>query len=143
MLFSGIGHMAIRCTDIDRSLSFYTQVLQLPEMFRLDQDDGSLWLIYLKVTDTTYLELFPDGEGNAVPGKMATGYNHLCLETDDIDRVVSHFDAHGVPLTRPLDTGRDRNRQCWIEDPDGNRIEIMEMAANSMQSEALTRMSSE
>lgn len=36
--------------------------------------------------------------------------------------------------------GLDRNRQCWIEDPDGNRLEFMQMAADAMQREAIQRL---
>jgi lactoylglutathione lyase len=36
--------------------------------------------------------------------------------------------------------GLDHNRQCWIDDPDGNRIEFMQMSASSMQAEAITRL---
>ena len=140
MLFTAIGHVAIRCTDIDRSLEFYTKVLGFPEMFRLNQDDGRVWLVYLRVTDTVYLELFPDGAGNEVPGKNATGINHLCVETADIDAAAEHFAQMSVPLTKPVVTGRDGNRQCWIDDPDGNRIEIMQMMENSLQFEAVRAM---
>ena len=38
------------------------------EMMRLNRDDGSLWLVYLRITDTQFLELFPDGEGERAPG---------------------------------------------------------------------------
>lgn len=141
MTFTGIAHVALRCTDIDRSIAFYRDIFGFREMFRLNQDDGRLWLVYMHVTDTTYLELFPDGDGREVPGKDATGFNHLCIETGDIDAAVALLVEHGIPLVKPLTTGRDNNRQCWIDDPDGNRIEIMEMAAHSLQSQALARMS--
>jgi hypothetical protein len=36
--------------------------------------------------------------------------------------------------------GDDNNRQCWIEVPDGNRIELMQMGPNSMQVEAIVRL---
>ena len=36
--------------------------------------------------------------------------------------------------------GLDHNRQCWIEDPDGNRIEFMQMSRDSMQAEAIRRL---
>ena len=39
--------------------------------------------------------------------------------------------------------GLDRNRQCWIEDPDGNRIEFMQMSPESMQAEAIKRLRGE
>ena len=39
--------------------------------------------------------------------------------------------------------GADGNLQAWIEDPDGNRIELMQMDPNNMQSKALKRLRAE
>ena len=138
--FTGIGHLAIRAHDVDRVLSFYTDTLGLAEMFRLHQDNGDLMLVYVRVTDTQYLEFFPNGVGEVSPPREATGPNHLCITVDDLDRVVAQLTGRGVPLTRPLITGRDGNRQAWIEDPEGNRIELMEMSPDSKQAEALARL---
>ncbi len=137
---TGIGHIAIRARDFDRVLSFYTDTLGLAEMFRLHQDNGDLMLVYVRVTDTQYLEFFPNGVGEGAPPREATGLNHLCLTVDDIEQVVARLTERGVPLARPLITGRDGNRQAWIEDPEGNRIELMEMSPTSKQAEALARL---
>ena len=40
----------------------------------------------------------------------------------------------------PLKTAIDGNRQAWLEDPDGNRIELMEMAPDCLQYKAITRL---
>ena len=50
----GLGHVALKVKDIDRSMAFYSGVLGFPEMLRLHHDDGSLFLIYLRVTDDQY-----------------------------------------------------------------------------------------
>ena len=51
-------------------------------------DDGSLFLIYLKITDDQYLELFPEGVGDRAPGKDITAVNHFCLSVENIERSV-------------------------------------------------------
>jgi lactoylglutathione lyase len=139
---TGIGHVAIRARDFDRVLAFYTETLGLPEMFRLHQDNGDLMLVYVRVTDTQFLEFFPNGVGEGSPPREATGFNHLCITVDDIEKVVAQLTERGVPLARPLITGKDGNRQAWIEDPEGNRIELMEMSPTSKQAEALARLRS-
>ena len=48
--------------------------------------------------------------------------------------------AAGIKLTVEPKLGADNNYQCWIEDPDGNRIEFMQMGPNSMQAEAIRRL---
>ena len=118
---AGIGHVALKVADIGRSLEFYRDRLGFAEMMHLNNDDGSLWLVYLRITDTQFLELFPDGQGDRAPDQNTTA------------------DA-GVKLTVEPKMGRDGNRQCWIEDPDGNRIEFMQMSPSSMQVEAIRRL---
>src|SRR5215211_3252053 len=86
----GIGHVAIRVKDIDRTLDFYVGKLGFSEMMRLDRD-GRLWLLYLRITDTQYLEVFPEAQGDRAPPREANGLNHLCLEVDDIDRAVDEL----------------------------------------------------
>ncbi len=95
-------------------------------MMRLDRD-GRLWLLYLQITDTQFLEVFPEATGNRAPPREANGLNHLCLEVGSIDQVVAELEAAGVPLASPKKLGADGNMQAWIEDPDGNRIELMQM----------------
>jgi len=72
--------------------------------------------------------------------REAVGLNHVCLSVDDLDKVAAQLKERGVPLARPLITGRDGNRQLWIEDPEGNRLELMEMSPTSKQAEALARL---
>ena len=137
---AGIGHVALKVADIGRSLEFYRDRLGFAEMMHLNNDDGSLWLVYLRITDTQFLELFPDGQGDRAPDRDATAVNHFCLECDDLDITAARRRGAGVELTVEPKMGLDGNRQCWIEDPDGNRIEFMQMSPSSMQAEAIGRL---
>ena len=140
---NGLGHVAIKVTDLDRSLDYYVNKLGFPEMLRLKKDDGSVWLVYLRITDDQYLEVFPGAETERAPGWNANGMNHLCLTVGNIDDVLAQIDAAGLSLLLPLKTAIDGNRQAWLEDPDGNRIELMEMAPDSLQYEAIRRLHAE
>jgi lactoylglutathione lyase len=136
---SSIAHVAIRVKDAARTLDFYTNKLGFSEMMRLDRD-GRLWLVYLRITDDQFLEVFPDGEGGRAAEREAVGYNHMCLSVPDIDQTLRELEASGVPLIRPKTLGADGNWQAWIEDPDGHRIELMQMAPDSMQAAAIARL---
>ena len=140
---TGLGHVAIKVTDLDRSLDYYVNKLGFPEMLRLKKDDGSVWLVYLRITDDQYLEVFPGAENDRAPGWNANGLNHVCLTVDNIDTVLAQIEKAGLPLLLPLKTAIDGNRQAWLEDPDGNRIELMEMAPASLQYEAIRRLRAE
>ena len=126
--------------DIDKSLAFYVDKLGFPEMLRLHRDDGRLWLVYLRITDDQYLELFPEAVGDRGPADTANGVNHFCLTVDGIEGVITELQARGVSLFRPLKEGADYNRQAWVEDPDGNRIELMEMSPRALQFAAIERL---
>ena len=111
---SSIAHVAIKVKDIDRSLDFYINRLGFAEMLRLERD-GRLWLIYLRITDSQYLEIFPEGEGERAAEREAVGYNHMCLEVPDIEATMRELDAIGcrpsAPRSRrPMATGRPGSR---------------------------------
>jgi lactoylglutathione lyase len=127
------GHIAIKVTDLQRSLDFWEKGLGFPEMTRLTNDKGEAWIVYLRVTDEFFLELFPGAQTDRAPGQNANGVNHLCLSIEDA----------GIPLTSPISAGLDGNRGAWITDPDGNRIELMEMNPDCIQYQAIRRLRAE
>lgn len=136
-IFPNIAHVALQVRDLQTSIDFYEK-LGFPEFLRLNNDDGKPWIVYMKVTDDFYFELFPGKDtGTAAQGK--TGIHHISLQAADIEKTVAHLEKVGIALTSPLKSTRgvDGNRGCWIDDPDGNRIELMEMAPNCIQYEAL------
>ncbi|MBL4646209.1 MAG: lactoylglutathione lyase [Hyphomicrobiales bacterium] len=138
-VFSSIAHVALQVRDLGASIEFYEK-LGFPEFLRLNNDDGTPWIVYMKVDDNFFFELFPgDDTGTAPQG--TTGVHHLSLDATDINETVAHLESVGIPLSTPLKPngarGVDGNRGCWITDPDGNRIELMEMAPNCIQNEAL------
>jgi lactoylglutathione lyase len=140
-VFDGLGHVAIKVKDLDASLAFYEK-LGFPEILRLLNREGKPWIVYLRITDHTLLELFPGGSGD-VAGPERTGVNHLSLAVSDLDATEAHLKSVGVSLAAPRKPGRgvDGNRGMWVHDPDGNRIEIMEMAPDCIQAKALARIS--
>ncbi|BCP51500.1 lactoylglutathione lyase [Kaistia sp. 32K] len=152
----GLAHIAIKVKEEARTLAFYRDGLGFPEMFRLNHEDGRLWLAYLRISDTQYLEVFPEAEGDAASRPGTNGIDHICLQVEGIDEVAERVKANGIALCRWTQTpdgpallpdpdaapvlGQDGNRQFWIKDPDGIRIEFMEMAEGSLQDQAIRRL---
>ena len=141
---SQIAHWALKVHDLERSLAFYRDTLGFEEMMRLSRTDGPLdrqfSLVYLRVTDLQYVELFPDGLGNAAADEKTTGMTHICLQVDDISATANALRRLGIPLFREESLGLDGNNQCWILDPDGNRIEFMQMLPGNMQEQGIARI---
>jgi lactoylglutathione lyase len=138
---SGIAHWALKVENLERSLGFYRDTLGFEEMMRINHEDGQLMLVYLRVTDTQYVEIFPRGAGVAAPDENANAMNHICLEVASIAETAADLAARGVALFRAPKLGLDGNNQCWIKDPDGNRIEFMQMLPGNMQEAAIARLS--
>ena len=138
---SQIAHWALKVADLDRSLAFYRDTLGFAEMMRINHDDGQLMLVYLRVTDTQFVELFPRGRGNQAPDEETTSIHHVCLQVASIAETAAALRKLGVALFREPKLGLDGNNQCWIKDPDGNRIEFMEMLPGNMQAAAIARLS--
>jgi lactoylglutathione lyase len=61
-----------------------------------------------------------------------TFYQHFCLEIEGIDAFRDRLMARGVAVTE-IAVGMDGSKQCWIKDPDGNSIELMEYTPVSLQ----------
>src|SRR5437868_6638571 len=72
MPVTNLGHVAIRCRNLDESLAFYAK-LGLHEAFRLRRDDGSVNLVYVQINDHAFLELFPGGSEAAEASRTRTG----------------------------------------------------------------------
>lgn len=137
---TGIGHVALKVYDLEKSLTFYRDRLGFPEMMRIDRPEGGLWLVYLRVTDEQFIEIFPGAENERSPGWNGNAITHVCLTVDDLDAVVDRVTAAGIPLLIEKKTASDGNRQAWIEDPDGNRIEFMQLNPDSLQMQAIARL---
>ncbi len=137
-MITQIGHTAYRVKDIDASLEFYGK-LGLAEAFRLNREDGSLWIVYMQLSEGQFVELFPGATQPVTVTPETIGYAHLCLEVDDIEQTVADLVAKGIVLDRPIKKGNDGNYQAWVVDPDGNRIELMQIMPDSRQANARMR----
>ncbi len=134
-MITGIGHVAFVIDDLERSLDFYCNKLGFREAFRLDREGTpSPWIVYLQIAPGHFIELFPGGQGENNPRSL--GYNHFCLLVDDLPATLKELEARGLPITGQPVLGLDNNWQYWIEDPDGNQIELMQIMADSPHAEA-------
>jgi len=133
-VITGLGHIAIRISDLDAALGFYRDGLGFQEAFRLDRE-GEPWIVYLQVASAQFVELFPGGDP-AARARNDVGYVHLCLTVDDIQATVEELSGRGVALDGEPRLGLDGNWQVWTADPDGNRIELMQIMPDSLQAQA-------
>ena len=136
----GLSHAAIRTRDIEASVRFYTEVLGLPEAFRMHREDGSLGTVYMFIAPGQYLELFSGGTREGITGADVIRVCHLFLMTRDIRRSYEAVKSAGGPLDSEIKRGNSRCLMFWTHDPDGTEIEIMEMPPESLQAQADARL---
>jgi lactoylglutathione lyase len=137
-VITDLGHPAFAAHNVDRILHFYG-IFGIEEAFRLHHDDGSLMLVYLHVSGDRFIEIFPGGPAPDPDRKQS--FKHICLLTDDISAAVERLRRNGAPIDSEPLVGLDGNLQAWTHDPDGNQIELMQLAEDSPQ--RLTARSSE
>lgn len=141
-----LTHIGICVSDWERSLAFYTEALGFrherdlevkgePNDTLLGLRDVELRALYL-LRDGVCIELLhyasPGHVGNGAPRPMnALGLTHVSLQVEDLDAEVARLAAHGA---RVLADTRIENpdlgaRAIFVTDPDGTRIELVEMRA--------------
>lgn len=157
MKYEHLAHVAFNIHDMEKALRFYCEGLGLEHAYTVTFDDmvvrlredgaseeviqriqpmiGKPWHVYLKIAEGQFLELFYTYKDEPVFTDMAgkCGYQHLCLEVEDIHQAWKELVSKGVEPTSAIRRGIDRSYQFWIADPDGNRIEIMQYTKDSHQ----------
>ncbi len=132
-MITGLGHVAFRIRDLEKALDFYCNKLGFREAFRLEREgEHSPWIVYLQVAHNQFLELFPGAQGEIL-SRTGAGYNHFCLVTDDLHATLQEFERRGLTISGTPEQGLDMNWQYWLNDPDGNAIELMQIMPESPQ----------
>ncbi len=126
------AHTNVRVRDIDASLRFY-EALGFERRGRLQFD--SAYNIYLGLPgDGDTLELTVN-DGREEPYDLGDGYGHVALEVDDLDGLLASLADAGIEPEKPPygPGGRDEYRICFVPDPDGYRIELIDGAFDTPQ----------
>ncbi|HUZ17162.1 MAG TPA: VOC family protein [Spirochaetia bacterium] len=136
MAITKIGHTALLVRDMQKSTDFYTKVLGFKKVFDLKDDKGNPWIVYFKIGKDQFIELFYSKDEPDNDFKPRIGYQHVCYEVDDINATEKEIVKGGGALDRPIKKGLDGNFQMWVKDPDGNRIELMQIVPDSPHAKA-------
>jgi len=119
-----IGHVVLNCSDLKRSVEFYTQVLgfQVSDVYPEEMVPGGM----------VFMRCASDHHGVALVGSMTAAspnveLNHFAFEVGTLDEVVrarDHLKKHKVPID--FEGRRRAGVQIAVEfrDPDGHRLEI-------------------
>jgi lactoylglutathione lyase len=120
-------HTCYRILEIDRSVEFY-EALGFSEIGRHPIRDEAI---------NVFMGLPDDGDiprleltynvGRTEPYEIGTGYGHIAITTPDLDGALRQLAEQGIEPERPPYTVRDGgSRLCFVRDPDGYRVELIE-----------------
>lgn len=128
MKFSHIHHIAIICSDYNRSKDFYTRILGFPVIKETFRAERQSYKLDLKIDDWSQIELFSFPEAPKRPSyPEAQGLRHLAFTVENIEKAVEYlnsFDLETEPIRTDETTGK---RFTFFFDPDGLPLELYEI----------------
>lgn len=122
-----IHHVAIICSDYERSKRFYVEVLGLRIIAEAYRAGRGSYKLDLALDDGTQIELFsfPDPPGRK-SNPEACGLRHLAFAVEEIDLAVAELDARGVACEAIRVDAATGKRFTFFKDPDGLPLELYE-----------------
>lgn len=119
-----IQNVVVNCTDIQRSVAFYTEFLELPVLGEPTSDRAVLDA----VTATVELRAVGNGRDRSTwsPDDLQRGFRHVGFKVDRIDSRAAALKEAGVEFKLdPLDA-EGNVRICFFYDPDGTLLELIQ-----------------
>jgi lactoylglutathione lyase len=120
-------HTMIRVLDLERSIRFYRDVLDLEPSHQLDFPDFAL--VYLKNPENDFELELTLNKGRTEAYTHGTGYGHVAAIVPDVTAKHAALVAAGyepAPIKEFKNGDELIARFCFIQDPDGYKIELLE-----------------
>ena len=118
-------HTCYRITDPERSVAFY-EALGLEKRRELPiREEAVNYFLGVPGQDLPELELTHNFGVDSY--ELGTGYGHVALTVEDLDGTLERLAAQGIePEREPYTVREGGSRLCFVRDPDGYRIELIE-----------------
>jgi lactoylglutathione lyase len=123
---SELIHTCYRITDIDSSVAFYEK-LGFQEVGRIPIRDEAVNVFMNLPGDGDMPRLELTHNFGVDEYDLGSGYGHIAISIDDLDAALEGLAAQGIEPEKPPYTVREGgSRLCFVRDPDGYRIELLE-----------------
>jgi len=122
---SELIHTCYRVLDVERSVTFYEQ-LGMKELRRMSIRDEAINVFMGFEGDGPRLELTFNFDQKE-PYEIGDGYGHIAFTVDDMEGSLKRLATMGIEPERPPYTVREGGSLlCFVRDPDGYRVELIE-----------------
>lgn len=122
-----IHHVAVICSDYERSKDFYTRILGFEILQEVYREDRRSYKLDLALNGTRVLELFSFPE---VPPRVsrpeAAGLRHIAFSVSDLESALAEFRSLGALTEEPRTDEYTGRKFCFLFDPDHLPIELYE-----------------
>jgi lactoylglutathione lyase len=123
----GYLHTCYRIGDIDRSVDFYGK-LGFEEVARMPIRDEAINVFMNMPGDGDLPRLELTYNHGVDSYELGDGYNHIAIAVEDLDGTLAGLAKGGIePEKPPYQVSEGGSRICFVRDPDGYRVEIIEM----------------
>ncbi len=127
---TGMAHMAYYVSDLKKARDYYEGFLGFQEAFVLKNADGSDHVVYVKINDHQYIELY------AEPVKDYGYVRDAGFETNDAKGMRDHLAAMGVKVPEKVVKDEAGNLSFDMIEPSGFTIQIVQYMPGSMTDKA-------
>jgi len=122
-----VHHIAIICSDYQKSKQFYSEVLGLTIKQEIFREERNSYKLDLEIAGQYQIELFSFPDPPPRPSRPeAAGLRHLAFEVDNVEDAARYIQAYGIsvePIRIDEFTGK---HFTFFADPDGLPIEFYE-----------------
>jgi glyoxylase I family protein len=121
-----IQHIGFNCRDRIAQEQFYTKHFGFARARVFNRGKEGEFVMLRK--GETCIELFASSDASQSGGEQVVGFKHLAFEVDDLDEIVGELKADGMSVGDIVDCSKHvpGMRVCFFNDPDGNRIELVQ-----------------
>ncbi len=120
-------HTMLRVADLQKSIEFYTQILDMKLLRKSENSEYKYTLAFLGYgdeSDSTVLELTYNWDTNKYD--LGNAYGHIAIETDDIYKTCDKVKEMGGQITREAGPVKGGTTViAFAKDPDGYMIELI------------------
>ena len=121
---SRIFHVNVNCSDLERSLAFYRDVLGLELIRQSTSPRGSQLAFFKAPGSEEEIEICKyDGSG---PVNVGSDITHLAFEVEDIETFARHSAAKGYPLSDGPTKTSSGSVIAFVDAPEGYEIELIQ-----------------